>query len=195
MEGEGINGQHTYTPLDLFDFESPGELALSPRGGYFSIDNGATPLGVSRFRRLWTGRQTTMEATAAVCLRPALLWSFSPRLSPAIDLRRARRRRRSTVYSSPWTLKRSRLTLTGSCYWPMPSTIAAVSLRRSLSPSRARTAVAAWAQSPKIGHSSVLALILPPALKGARHGCGRDAGELCKLDRCQSFALHLVVTL
>jgi hypothetical protein len=46
MEGEGINGQHTYTPLDLFDFKSPGELALSPRGGYFSIDNGATGLGV-----------------------------------------------------------------------------------------------------------------------------------------------------
>jgi hypothetical protein len=43
--GEVINGLPTYTPLDLFDFRSPGELALSPAGGYFSLDNGRTALG------------------------------------------------------------------------------------------------------------------------------------------------------
>src|SRR5579871_2165655 len=45
LEGEIINGQPTYTPLDLFDFQRPGELALSTDGGYFSLDNGRTPLG------------------------------------------------------------------------------------------------------------------------------------------------------
>jgi hypothetical protein len=43
--GQTYNGVRTYTPLDLFDFKSPGVLALSGSGGYFSLDNGATPLG------------------------------------------------------------------------------------------------------------------------------------------------------
>ena len=46
MEGEIVGGQATYTPLDLFDFSSPGVLELSANGGYFSVDNGATSLGV-----------------------------------------------------------------------------------------------------------------------------------------------------
>src|SRR5262249_19843600 len=33
-----------FTPLDLFDFSAPGVLALGT-GGYFSINNGATPMG------------------------------------------------------------------------------------------------------------------------------------------------------
>jgi hypothetical protein len=45
MEGQIYNGLHTYTPLDLFNFKSPGQLALAGNGGYFSLDNGATPLG------------------------------------------------------------------------------------------------------------------------------------------------------
>ena len=45
MEGQVFNGAHTYTPLDLFNFRSPGVLALSPSSGYFSINNGATSLG------------------------------------------------------------------------------------------------------------------------------------------------------
>jgi hypothetical protein len=40
-----INGQPAYTPLDLFNYQSPGVLALSPNGGYFSIDNGRIALG------------------------------------------------------------------------------------------------------------------------------------------------------
>jgi hypothetical protein len=53
MEGHTVyNGQPLYTPLDLFNFDSPGHLVLS--GGdnsgsqvqsYFSVDNGATQLG------------------------------------------------------------------------------------------------------------------------------------------------------
>ncbi len=46
LEGETINGAPAYTPLDLFDFKAPGELALSSDGGYFSLDNGRTPLGI-----------------------------------------------------------------------------------------------------------------------------------------------------
>lgn len=34
-----------YTPLDLYNYQSPGVLALSPNGGYFSINNGRTNLG------------------------------------------------------------------------------------------------------------------------------------------------------
>jgi len=44
-EGTIINGQPTYTPLDLFNFSSPGVLSLSPNGGYFSVNDGATNLG------------------------------------------------------------------------------------------------------------------------------------------------------
>jgi hypothetical protein len=40
-----INGQPTYTPLDLFNYQSPGVLALSANGGYFSVDNGRLNLG------------------------------------------------------------------------------------------------------------------------------------------------------
>jgi hypothetical protein len=43
--GVDIAGQPTYTPLDLFDYQSKGVLALSPNGGYFSVDNGRTNLG------------------------------------------------------------------------------------------------------------------------------------------------------
>ena len=46
MEGQHFYGKATYTPLDLFNFTSEGVLALSPSGGYFSLDNGKTSLGV-----------------------------------------------------------------------------------------------------------------------------------------------------
>jgi hypothetical protein len=46
MDGEILGGKPTYTPLDLFDFASPGVLELSANGGYFSVDNGVTSLGV-----------------------------------------------------------------------------------------------------------------------------------------------------
>ena len=39
---EGSGG--SFTPLDLFNFASPGVLELSANGGYFSIDNGVTNL-------------------------------------------------------------------------------------------------------------------------------------------------------
>jgi hypothetical protein len=45
MEGAIVNGQHTYTPLDLFNYKSPGVLELSRNGGYFSVNNGTTNLG------------------------------------------------------------------------------------------------------------------------------------------------------
>ena len=46
MEGTVVyNGHKTYTPLDLLDFSSPGVLALSANGGYFSTDNGSTHMG------------------------------------------------------------------------------------------------------------------------------------------------------
>ncbi len=40
-----INDQHTYTPLDLFNYRSPGVLELSANGGYFSVNDGRTNLG------------------------------------------------------------------------------------------------------------------------------------------------------
>ena len=40
-----FNGTPTYSPLDLFNFQSPGVLALSPNGGYFSPLNGLINLG------------------------------------------------------------------------------------------------------------------------------------------------------
>jgi hypothetical protein len=46
MEGASVNNNATYTPLDLFNFKSPGSLALSPSSGYFSTDNGTTNLGL-----------------------------------------------------------------------------------------------------------------------------------------------------
>jgi hypothetical protein len=46
MEGYTIiNGQPTYTPLDLFNFQNPGVLELSANGGYFSVNNGRINLG------------------------------------------------------------------------------------------------------------------------------------------------------
>ncbi len=45
MEGQMINGQYTDTPLDLFNYQSPGVLALAGNGGYFSANDGATSLG------------------------------------------------------------------------------------------------------------------------------------------------------
>jgi len=46
MEGYAvINGQPTYTPLDLFNYQSAGVLELSANGGYFSVNNGSTNLG------------------------------------------------------------------------------------------------------------------------------------------------------
>ena len=45
MEGAIVNGKHTYTPLDLFIYNSPGVLELSGHGGYFSVNDGATNLG------------------------------------------------------------------------------------------------------------------------------------------------------
>ena len=40
-----INGQLTYTPLDLFSYQSGGVPALSANGGYFSVNDGRTNLG------------------------------------------------------------------------------------------------------------------------------------------------------
>lgn len=45
MEGTIVNGQHTYTPLDLFNYQSHGVLELSGNGGYFSNNDGTTHLG------------------------------------------------------------------------------------------------------------------------------------------------------
>jgi hypothetical protein len=46
MEGETVEGKRTYTPLDLFNYQSPHVLELSPNGGYFSVNNGGAKLGV-----------------------------------------------------------------------------------------------------------------------------------------------------
>ena len=45
MEGEIVNGKATYTPLDLFNYQSQGVLELSSNGGDFSVNNGMTDLG------------------------------------------------------------------------------------------------------------------------------------------------------
>jgi hypothetical protein len=46
FEGNAIvNGQPTYTPLDLFNYQSPGVLGLSANGGYFSVNDGLINLG------------------------------------------------------------------------------------------------------------------------------------------------------
>ena len=45
MEGALVNGKPTYTPLDLFNYQSQGVLELSGNGGSFSVNNGATDLG------------------------------------------------------------------------------------------------------------------------------------------------------
>ncbi len=45
MEGAIINGKATDTPLDLFNYQSNGVLALSSNGGYFSTNDGSTGLG------------------------------------------------------------------------------------------------------------------------------------------------------
>ena len=45
MEGSTVNGQHTDTPLDLFNYKSAGVLELSGNGGYFSTNDGTTHLG------------------------------------------------------------------------------------------------------------------------------------------------------
>jgi len=55
MEGAIVNGKHTYTPLDLFNFASPGVLELSGGGGYFSTNNGATNLGVFNNATAYSG--------------------------------------------------------------------------------------------------------------------------------------------
>jgi hypothetical protein len=34
-----------FTPLDLYNYQSPGVLSLSPNGGYFSINDGKSSLG------------------------------------------------------------------------------------------------------------------------------------------------------
>ena len=36
---------YTYAPLDLFNYQSLGVLALSGNGGYLSVDDGTTNLG------------------------------------------------------------------------------------------------------------------------------------------------------
>ena len=46
MEGEMVNGQPTYTPLDLFNFQSHGVLELSGNGGSFSVNDGKSDLGI-----------------------------------------------------------------------------------------------------------------------------------------------------
>jgi hypothetical protein len=46
LEGDAIiNGQPTYAPLDLFNYQSNGVLELSANGGYFSVNDGRTNLG------------------------------------------------------------------------------------------------------------------------------------------------------
>lgn len=56
MEGQTtINHQATYTPLDLFNFAAPGQLALNGNGGYFSVDNGATNLGTFNDANVYGG--------------------------------------------------------------------------------------------------------------------------------------------
>ena len=45
MEGEMVNGKTTYTPLDLFNYQSHGVLELSGNGGSFSFNDGTTDQG------------------------------------------------------------------------------------------------------------------------------------------------------
>jgi hypothetical protein len=45
IEGLPVAGAPTYSPLDLFNFQSPGVLSLSANGGYFSPFNGFFNLG------------------------------------------------------------------------------------------------------------------------------------------------------
>ncbi len=55
MEGAVINGQHTDTPLDLFNYQSHGVLELSGKGGYFSVNDGTTNLGIYNDASLYGG--------------------------------------------------------------------------------------------------------------------------------------------
>lgn len=55
MEGETVNGKVTYTPLDLFNFKSPGVLELSSTGGYFSVNDGTTNLGTYNDAAAYSG--------------------------------------------------------------------------------------------------------------------------------------------
>jgi len=45
VEGASMNGAATYTPFDLFHYSTPGVLARSGSGGYFSTNDGVTNLG------------------------------------------------------------------------------------------------------------------------------------------------------
>ena len=54
MEGQIINGNATYTPLDLFNFNSPGHLTLSGTGGSFSTNNGTTGTALGNFNNAST---------------------------------------------------------------------------------------------------------------------------------------------
>lgn len=45
IEGASMYGMATYTPLDLFNFNKPGTLELSSKGGYFSTNDGSSNLG------------------------------------------------------------------------------------------------------------------------------------------------------
>jgi hypothetical protein len=69
-EGEINDGASSYTALDLFNFESPGVLALSPQSGYFSVDNGESNLGAFNNGAAnggdiadWAGRSTGSSHT------------------------------------------------------------------------------------------------------------------------------------
>ena len=55
MEGQIVNGNPTYTPLDLFNFHSPNTLELSANGGYFSNDGGHANLGTFNNASLYGG--------------------------------------------------------------------------------------------------------------------------------------------
>jgi hypothetical protein len=55
MEGQVVNHAPTYTPLDLFNFASPGHLELGAGGGYFSVDNGQTDIGTFNAAALYGG--------------------------------------------------------------------------------------------------------------------------------------------
>jgi hypothetical protein len=83
LEGKVVNGLHTYTPLDLFLFKSPGELALSGTGSYFSIDNGSTPLGRYNNANVRGGDVADWASTSGA--RQSGTWGLIPGYQDAYD--------------------------------------------------------------------------------------------------------------
>jgi hypothetical protein len=69
-----MNGQATYTALDLFNFKSSGVLELSPNGGYFSVVDGA--INMSRYNAAsinggdiadWASSTSTTQSNTRAC--------------------------------------------------------------------------------------------------------------------------------